>query len=139
MLNNEIHLRQDAATRAELGCPHFAGIFALGASVELVMEMGIKNIEQQALALNRHLTSRVIELGASVLSPLKNESARSAETLVAVDNPAAVVAKLAERGVIVTEKPNGIRIATDFFNNVSDIERLLETLASESLQHDLHG
>ena len=32
--NNEIHLRHDAAARAELGCPHFAGIFALGASVD---------------------------------------------------------------------------------------------------------
>ncbi len=28
--NNEIHLRHNAAARAELGCPHFAGIFALG-------------------------------------------------------------------------------------------------------------
>jgi selenocysteine lyase/cysteine desulfurase len=54
---------------------------------------------------------------------------RSAETLVEVDDPAAVVAKLAERKVIVTQKPQGIRIATHFFNNEEDIERLVTSLS----------
>src|SRR6266567_3206260 len=37
MRNDEIHLRHDAAARVELGCPHFAGIFALGASVDFLL------------------------------------------------------------------------------------------------------
>jgi selenocysteine lyase/cysteine desulfurase len=44
---------------------------------------------------------------------------------VAIANPAQVVTQLAEQGVIVTEKPEGIRVATDFFNNEQDIERLI--------------
>jgi cysteine desulfurase / selenocysteine lyase len=126
--NNEIHLRQDAAARTELGCPHFAGMFALGASVDLITNIGIKNIEQRVLELNRHLTDRLSESGWKVLSPIADEGTRSAETLVQADNPAGVVAKLAERKIVVTKKPQGIRVATHFFNNEDDIERLVTAL-----------
>ncbi|MBA3514055.1 MAG: aminotransferase class V-fold PLP-dependent enzyme [Pyrinomonadaceae bacterium] len=126
--NSEIGLRVDAAARSELGCPHFAGIFALGASVNFLTAVGIKNIESRSLSLNRLLTNRLGETGWTVLSPLGNQNSRSAETLVALRNPVQVVTKLAERGVIVTEKPEGIRVATDFFNNEQDIERLITAL-----------
>jgi cysteine desulfurase/selenocysteine lyase len=127
--NDEIHLRHDAAARAELGCPHFAGMFALGASVDLIAEVGIKNIEQRALSLNRFLTTRLTDSGWKVLSPLSDERMRSAETLVQADDPARVVAQLAEQKIIVTKKPQGIRVATHFFNNEEDIERLIAVLS----------
>ncbi|HXM34829.1 MAG TPA: aminotransferase class V-fold PLP-dependent enzyme, partial [Pyrinomonadaceae bacterium] len=130
MLNDEIHLRHDAAARAELGCPHFAGIFALGASVELMLEIGIDNIQERALSLNRYLTECLREAGLKALSPLADESCRSAQTLIAVEHPPAVVAQLAERGVIVTEKPQGIRVATGFFNDEGDVDRLIAALRS---------
>jgi cysteine desulfurase/selenocysteine lyase len=126
--NNEIHLRHDTAARAELGCPHFAGMFALGASVDLITKLGITNIEARAHELNRLLTNRLTEAGWQVLSPLANEGMRSAETLVAAEDPAGLVAQLAEEKIIVTKKPQGIRVATHFFNNESDIERLIEVL-----------
>ena len=127
--NDELRLRHDAAARAELGCPHFAGIFALGASVDLIARVGIKNIEERALSLNRFLTRRLIDSGWHILSPLDDERTRSAETLVSVEGAAAVVARLAEQKIIVTKKPQGIRVATHFFNNESDIDRVIEALA----------
>ncbi|MGA9993919.1 MAG: aminotransferase class V-fold PLP-dependent enzyme [Pyrinomonadaceae bacterium] len=126
--NDEIRLRKDMGARAELGCPHFAGIFAIGASVDYISEIGIKNIEQRALALNRYLTERLTEAGWHVLSPLREETMRSAETLVAAERPQRVVAQLARRQIYVTEKPQGIRVATHFFNNEEDIDRLIEAL-----------
>jgi len=130
--NNEIHLRHDAAARAELGCPYFAGMFALGASLELIATLGMKNIEERALELNRFLTKRLNDSGWRVLSPIADERMRSAETLMEVDDPAAVVAKLAEQNIIVTKKPQGIRIATHFFNNEADVERLVLALSTKS-------
>jgi cysteine desulfurase/selenocysteine lyase len=129
--NNEIHLRHDAAARTELGCPHFAGMFALGASVDLIVSLGIRNIEERALSLNRFLTQRLSQIGWNVLSPLVEEGMRSAETLVEANDPAGVVAKLAQQKIIVTKKPQGIRVATHFFNNENDIERLIEALRSK--------
>src|SRR5713226_4124819 len=126
MRNDEFRPRHDTAARVELGCPHFAGIFSLGASVDLIAEIGIGNIEARVLELNRRLTSRLVEEGWQVLSPLQDETARSAETLMAVEKPNQVVRHLLRRGVIVTEKPQGIRVATHFFNNEDDIERLIK-------------
>jgi selenocysteine lyase/cysteine desulfurase len=128
MRNDEFRPRHDAASRIELGCPHFAGIFSLGAAVDLIDEVGIANIQQRALELNRFLTSGVGARGWRILSPLNNESARSAETLIQVEHLGEVVRRLFRRGVIVTEKPEGIRVATHFFNSEEDIERLIAGL-----------
>ena len=129
MRNDEVHLRHDVASRAEIGCLHFAGVFALGASIELMQSIGIENIQTRALELNRRLTSRLDESGWKVLSPLEDEKFRSAETLVAAENPAQVVSHLAEQNILVTEKPQGIRVSTDFFNNEEDIEQLIRNLS----------
>jgi selenocysteine lyase/cysteine desulfurase len=130
--NNEVHLRHDASARAELGCPNFAGILALGASIELMRSYGIANIQARALELNRTLTARLSEIGWKVLSPLEHEDYRSAETLVAAEEPAKVVSQLAEQKILVTEKPEGFRVSTDFFNNDEDVEVLVHKL------HKLH-
>jgi selenocysteine lyase/cysteine desulfurase len=128
MRNDEFRPRHDTAARVELGCPHFAGIFSLGASVDLMTECGAANIEARVLELNRRLTSRLSENGWQILSPLPRETARSGETLVKIDQPAEVVRRLFRRGVVVTEKPQGLRIATHFFNNEDDVERLIPAL-----------
>ncbi len=126
--NTRVDLRNDTAARAELGCPHFSGIFALAASTEMLAGIGSGNTEERVLSLNRYLTDRLMASGRKVLSPVAKESWRSAETLVAVDDPARAVSRLAQQGVIVTEKPEGIRVATHLFNNEEDIERLIEVL-----------
>jgi len=128
MLNAEIHRRDDAAARVELGCPHFAGMFALGTSVSLMLDLGIRNIQERVLELNSYLTRKLSEAGWKVLSPLAEEGFRSGETLVELKEPAKTVAALAERGVLVTEKPQGMRVATDFFNNEADVDRLISEL-----------
>lgn len=128
MSNREILLRHDAAARAELGCPHFAGIFALGAAVEYLTKIGARQIEERVLALNHYLTARLADEGWRVLSPLRDETMRSGETLVAVARPKRAVAHLAHHNIVVTEKPQGIRIATHFFNDEANIERLISAM-----------
>lgn len=129
MRNDRIDLRNDAAARAELGVPVLASIFALGASVARLNKIGIERIEERALEVNRYLTARLLEAGHVVLSPLADERQRSAETLVAFNDPARIVAQLAERKIQVTEKPEGIRVATHLFNNEDDIESLVAALS----------
>ena len=50
------------------------------------------------------------------------------ETLVAAANPAQVVNQLAAEKIFVTQKPQGFRVATHFFNNEDDIESLVHGL-----------
>lgn len=128
MRNDAIHLRNDAAARVELGCPTFAGIFSLGAATDLFAGVGMQDVQARALGLNQLLTARLLEAGWRVLSPIQDENMRSAETLVAVESPKRVVVQLLRRSVVVTEKPEGIRVATHFFNNEDDIGRLISAL-----------
>jgi selenocysteine lyase/cysteine desulfurase len=93
-----------------------------------MQSIGIANIEPRALELNRTLTRKLSEIGWRVLSPLDDERFRSAETLVAADNPGKVVADLAAQKIYVTEKPEGFRVATDFFNDEEDIDQLIHRL-----------
>ncbi|HZH91896.1 MAG TPA: aminotransferase class V-fold PLP-dependent enzyme [Pyrinomonadaceae bacterium] len=128
MRNDEFRVRGDAGARAEVGCPHFAGIFSLGAAADYLLQTGTLEIERCALTLNRRLTEQLTTAGWHVLSPLADEAERSAETLVAADDPARVARHLVLRGVAVTQKPEGIRVATHFFNNEEDIARLVAAL-----------
>src|SRR5215207_1296576 len=128
MRNDSYRLRPDAAARAETGCPHFAGIFALGESARRLLELGVENVERRALALNRRLTESLSAAGHEVLSPLADERHRSAETLVRAADPRAAVRHLARRRVAVTIKPEGFRAATHYFNDDSDISRLVAAL-----------
>ena len=128
MRNDRILPRPDAAARAEIGVPHFAGVFALGAAVEYLQAVGHERIEARALALNRVLTENLRGAGWQILSPLRVEAHRSAETLVATPDPPRTVRELARRGVAVTVKPQGIRVSTHFFNDESDIDRLAGAL-----------
>jgi selenocysteine lyase/cysteine desulfurase len=128
MRNDEFRVRGDAGARAEMGCPHFAGIFSLGAAADYLLQIGTPEVERRALALNRHLTEQLAAAGWRVLSPLGDEAGRSAETLVAADDPARVARHLSQRGVAVTQKPEGIRVATHFFNDEADIARLVAAL-----------
>ncbi len=128
MRNDRYRVRPGAGPRAEIGCPHFAGIFALGAAAEYLLNLGPREIESRALDLNRRLTESLDAAGWRVLSPIRDERTRSAETLVEAENPSGLVKHLAARGVAVTIKPEGIRVATHFFNDETDIARLIRAL-----------
>jgi cysteine desulfurase/selenocysteine lyase len=128
MRNDSYRLRADAAARSETGCPHFAGIFALGEATRHLLELGVEHVERRALALNRQLTESLSAEGWEVLSPLGDEALRSAETLVRAQDPRVAVRTLSRRRVAVTIKPEGFRAATHFFNDETDIARLVAAL-----------
>jgi selenocysteine lyase/cysteine desulfurase len=112
--------------RSELGCPPFGPIFALGAAIEYLSAIGVDKIEGRVLFLNELLTYRLAKKGFVVLSP--SGSYRSGQTLVAVDDPEKCVAFLRDKGILVTPKPQGIRISTHFYNNEEDVETVVQAL-----------
>lgn len=118
----------DSHARSELGCPPFAQIFALGAAVDFLSALGTAAIETRVLALNTYLTDGLARIGVQTLSP--GGKYRSAETLCAFADPAHVVAYLAERRIHVSPKPEGIRVATHFYNTDEDVDVLLKALAA---------
>ncbi len=124
--NNRAGVPVSAARRYEFGCPSFPGIFALGASVSYLDGIGRDRIQARILQLNTTLTSALRHEDFEVLSP--SGSGRSGETLVAADDPDATTEFLRNKGIMVTQKPEGIRVSTHFYNNDQDIETLVTAL-----------
>lgn len=124
--NNRAGVAVAAARRYELGCPAFPGVFALGAAVSYLDGIGAERIQTRVLQLNTVLTSALRHADIEVLSP--SGSGRSGETLVAVDDPRGTTEFLRGKGIMVTQKPEGIRVSTHFYNNEEDIERLVSAL-----------
>jgi cysteine desulfurase/selenocysteine lyase len=114
--------------RVEVGCPSFGPIFALGAAVDYLVQVGPDEIAERILALNMYLTSRLHKEGFEVLSP--GGPHRSGETLVAVPDGHAARKFLGAQGVHVTEKPEGVRISTHFYNNEEDVDRGIDALVA---------
>jgi cysteine desulfurase/selenocysteine lyase len=117
-----------AARRVELGCPHFGGVFALGAAVRFLAAIGRERIEARVLELNTMLTDGLAHAGFRVLSP--GGAHRSGQTLVALNDPARATAFLCERRVLVTEKAQGVRVSTHFFNDEADVEAGIAALVA---------
>lgn len=112
--------------RNELGCPPFASIFALGAAVDYLTGIGIDAIAEYVLSLNSYLTLRLGKAGFTVLSPGGDH--RSGQTLVALPDGRAAAAHLKRRAILVTAKPEGVRISTHFYNNEADIDACVAAL-----------
>jgi selenocysteine lyase/cysteine desulfurase len=125
--NDELDLAESAVA-LEQGHPPFAGIFALGASLDQIEKIGIGKIAGRILELTRYLHERLDGAGIWILST-RDEAHLSGITLVAVDEPAAVVAALKERGIIVSARGNGIRVSVHYYNDHADVDRFVEALA----------
>jgi selenocysteine lyase/cysteine desulfurase len=123
--NRRIELKKSFA-RVEMGCPSFAPVFALGAAVDYLLALGPAAVAERVLALNLYLTSRLERRGFEVLSPGGDH--RSGQTLVPLPEPGRACRFLAERKVLVTEKPEGIRISTHFYNDERDVDACVEAL-----------
>jgi len=124
------------ARRMELGTPAFAGAFALGAAARYLLGIGIEAIGQRVLELNTYLTARLTRERFELLSP--SGPHRSGQTLCVVPQPDRAVAFLRENGIFTTQKPDGVRISTHFYNTEDEIDACVRglveyrrTLASE--------
>ena len=119
--------------RSELGCPSFGPIFALGAAVEYLEQVGVEAIAERVLTLNMYLTTRLARESFEVLSP--GGPHRSGQTLVRVPQPQAAHQFLRERGVQVTLKPEGLRVSTHFYNDEAEIDACVAALVEHREQN----
>ena len=119
----------ERAAALEQGHPPFAGVFALGASLDLIQELGLAKIAARITELTVYLHERLDAAGIWLLSTRDPEHL-SGISVAAADNPAEVVAHLREQGIIVSTRGEGIRVSLHYYNNRDDIDRFVDALAS---------
>jgi selenocysteine lyase/cysteine desulfurase len=117
------------AERFEEGTPNAFGNVMLGEAVTMLGEIGPAALWARVRQLQDYLIERLTPRGYRVLSSLRDDE-RSG--IMAIDHPAhdpaALVRRLAEAGVIAIHRGPAVRLSPHFYNNPTDMDRVAEAL-----------
>jgi selenocysteine lyase/cysteine desulfurase len=122
-------LREDAR-RFEEGSLNFLGLHGLGASLELLLKVGISRIEKRVLGLTNYLIAGLQERGYHIPTPIASPKERSG--IVCFNHPHHALDDLEQRlskaNVILSKRGQVIRVSPHFYNDETDIDQLLNAL-----------
>jgi selenocysteine lyase/cysteine desulfurase len=106
------------------------GIYALGASLETLLEIGIGRIEETILSITGSIATGLMDMGHSILTPF-GDNERSGILLFTPANGSVegLYRHLAANRILCAIRPGGIRLSPHFYNNEEDVERLLKVIA----------
>ncbi|MBV9609354.1 MAG: aminotransferase class V-fold PLP-dependent enzyme [Acidobacteria bacterium] len=110
------------------------GAIALAASLKLAEEVGAARIEKRIYELTDHLMNGLRTIGVEVVTPAEREH-RAGIVTFSAGSPAEnrrVMEKLLEQKILVsvryTSGVGGVRVSCHYFNNVADLDRLLNAV-----------
>lgn len=128
----EIH---PGAQRFECGSPNMLGIHALSASLSLLLEIGMDNIEKQVIERSDFLKNVItaypqLELLSNPTSPFKSGIVVFKHQNIPNE---ALYKSLQQHGVVCALRGGGIRFSPHFYNSFDEIERAVQMAATVSL------
>ena len=113
------------ARRFESGTPPIPNLYAASAGIALLQEIGLENVEAQIRLLAQTLIAGARELGIHIKSPL---SSVGPLVVLQCQNVEAVIARLAERNIVVSGRHDGLRVSFHVHNTLEDVQEALRAL-----------
>jgi selenocysteine lyase/cysteine desulfurase len=117
------------AGRWEGGTPNVPGVAGLGASLDMLLRIGIDAVAERVLMLTDHLCERAERAGLTVFSS-RRDGEKSG--IVSLELPGAdvkaVVAKCRAAGVVVNRRAGRLRASPHCYNTTEELDRLVELL-----------
>jgi selenocysteine lyase/cysteine desulfurase len=122
---------RDASTAGaafESGPANDLGIAALGAAVDLLLELSCDAIERRILELGARLTDGLLARGVRAISP--DDASRSGITVFRLDGepPARTAARLQACRIIVAAGDAGVRVSPHCYIDPAEIDALLDAV-----------
>jgi len=117
------------ARRFELSTLPLICFVGLNASMEMLLEAGLENVEQRVLSLAERLSIALQDEGFTLQSPTCKEH-MSGIVNVKVENYVEVVRELRKRNIIASARMNGVRVSPHFFNSEEDLDKFIRELKS---------
>jgi len=126
-MDNSAHNPSPTARKFEAGSPPVPNLYATLAGIKLVQQVGPANIRREVLALTDAIKEGAMRRGWNLVSPVDPQRHGALITLRShkVD---LLVKWLAADGVIVSSRDDNLRISPHFYNNLADINRLIDCL-----------
>lgn len=117
----------NTASRFEVGSPSFISFVGAAASIQLLLDVGIDSISKRVLRLTRLLLDSVKNPGHRLTTP-EDDDCRSGIVHFLDNRAQEKKEKLKTKGIIVSARANGLRVAPHFYNTEEEIERLVREL-----------
>jgi selenocysteine lyase/cysteine desulfurase len=120
----------DDARRYDSGAYNLPGIYALGGCLELLLELGIPNIESRVLHLTDRLVTGLREKGYRIVSSReKGEASAIVAFISGAHNHEALRIRLEnEHRIIIATRCGRLRASPHFYNSTAEIDQLIEAL-----------
>ena len=115
---------KQAAEKYEGGMICFALLYAMGAAVEMMLGIGVDEIERRVLSLAAECRERLCALGAEVAD---FDSPIVAARFPGID-ASPLARELKARRVLVSARHGNLRVSPHFYNNQQDLDRLESVL-----------
>jgi selenocysteine lyase/cysteine desulfurase len=131
----ELNLR-NAAARYEGGSQNNAGFLALGASLELLSELGAGNIAASVIDITEKACERLTKIGAKIISDrrLEHRGGQQRSGIVSFElpglDPMALKRHAKGQDVIFGCRAGRLRISPHAYNNEEDLDRFVRALTS---------
>jgi cysteine desulfurase / selenocysteine lyase len=122
----------DSAEKYEGGMLNFPSLYAMGASVKLILELGPERVEDRVLELAAKCALALEDAGGEVAHPdtpivTAQFEGRDASELARA---------LKEQRIVVSARHGRLRVSTHFYNDESDIDRLRAALNGKNAAVD---
>jgi cysteine desulfurase/selenocysteine lyase len=118
-----------AARRYESGVQNISGMYGMGASIDLFLELGTQAINDRVLELSRLVAEAVESRGYQVVSSRRPGEVSGIVSAVHPRREAKeIAAALAEARVACAVREGRLRVSSHLFNNEADVERLVSAL-----------
>ncbi len=127
--NPDFRLKTNAL-RFEEGSMNLMGIFGLGAAIELLVEVGIRNIESHVLDLGEVIIQEAEKRGYMVLTPKPRQERGGNITFSGPFDPVKMRDALREKGIMVNVRGRGLRVSPHFYNTEEDILRFFNIIGA---------
>lgn len=113
------------ARRFESGSPSVPNVYAALPGFQLLQEIGLENVAAHIKKLAQSLLSCAQELGIRAKTP--TDSAGPLVVLRSKDSTS-LVQKLAESGIVASNRHDGLRISFHVYNTLDDVKAVVEVL-----------
>ncbi|MFH1490396.1 MAG: aminotransferase class V-fold PLP-dependent enzyme, partial [Pseudomonadota bacterium] len=120
-------LKEDAR-RFEPGTLNAAGIFALGAALEMLLEVGIEQISRKVLELNDLLIEGLLDRRCRIRSSRVAEERSGITSFIPPNDPSRLFHFLREKKLSVSLRGDMIRLSPHFYNTREDVDRFFQVL-----------
>jgi selenocysteine lyase/cysteine desulfurase len=113
------------ASRFQIGTASIISLVGATEAMKMLLDFGTENIKRRIARLTDHLIDSIQNLGLKLQTPLE-KPCRSGIVNFKINQPKKLAEKLNKKGIVISARSNGIRVAPHYYNTEEEVDKLME-------------